>query len=434
MRAIVFVLRGCPVGWLGGYGNEWVGTPNLDRLAAEGVVFDRHLSDCPDAEAARRAWHTGRHQMPAMDGVPPSGSRLTESTLTESLRAAGVRTIFVRANHPDTDASPLYYAVWDEVFDARPEADDASPLDALVRSFPSLLDRLAEVPRWLVWVETDRLIPPWDVPQGVFEAYVEDLEEETEEPAEEEAESEEDDDEEFVEEGEEEPAPVEVEPAEPVTPWFDPPTGPFDKTDLAAWEWLHRTFAALVTALDAELGWLFEELYTRGLDQTASWLVTSDFGYPLGEHGQLGVHRPWLHEELVHLPLILRFPGAAEAGRRVPALTQPADLMPTLLELLGADLPTALHGHSLLPLARGQVGSVRAFACSGLELAGAAEFALRTDEWALLLPTKPYPDDPPREAMLFEKPDDQWEVNDLRARHTERAEELELLLRQARLS
>jgi arylsulfatase A-like enzyme len=307
--------------------------------------------------------------------------------------------VLVRANHPDTDAAPPYYAGWDEVFDARPAADDRSPLDALVRSLPSVLDKLGGVPRFLLWVETDRLIPPWDVRQDVFEAYVGD-----------------------EDEGEDED--------EPVTPFADPPTGPFDRSDLAAWEWLRGTFAAVVTTLDAELGTAFAELRSRGLDQTAAWLVTSDLGYPLGEHGQVGLHRPWLYEELVHLPLILRLPAAADAGRRVPALTQPADLFPTLLELLGADLPAEpVHGHSLVPLATGKADPVREYACSGLVVDGATEWAIRTPDRALLLPGPQPEGDPPREPQLYEKPDDRWEVNDLRPRNVELAEQLEAVLR-----
>jgi arylsulfatase A-like enzyme len=350
-----------------------------------------------------------------------------------ALRAAGVRTVLVRANHPDTDAAPPFYAGWDEVFDTRPRAEDDSPIAALVRSLPSVLDRLAAVPRWLVLVETDRLIPPWDVRQDVFEAYIEGLGEGEDEPAEEPDEEEPEEDAEPAdtdeEPGEEEPG-SEPEPTEPVTPWADPPTGPFDQSDLAAWEWLHRTFAAVATSLDAELGAVFEELRTRGLDQTAAWVVTSDLGYPLGEHGQVGLHRPWLHEELVHLPLVVRLPGAAEAGRRVPAFTQPADLLPTLLALLGAEPPLEpVHGHNLLPLLHGQAEAVRTYACSGLALGGAAEWAIRTPDWALLLPGPAPEGDPPREPMLFEKPDDRWEVNDLCPRNVERAEQLEDVLR-----
>src|SRR5262245_15786130 len=114
MGAIVFVLRGCPAGWLGAYGNEWVATPNLDRLAAESVVLDRHISDRPDPNAATAAWLGGRR---------PAGS-----ALVESLRAANVRTVLVRANHPDTDGPEWFYAGWAEVFDARPLEEDKSPL------------------------------------------------------------------------------------------------------------------------------------------------------------------------------------------------------------------------------------------------------------------------------------------------------------------
>jgi arylsulfatase A-like enzyme len=401
MRAIVFILRRCPAAWLGAYGNAWVATPNLDRLAAEAVVFDRHISDCPDPEAARRVWLTGRCQIPAIE--PHADPRPTDSpSIPTALRTAGVYTACVRANHPDTDAPAPFYAGWGEVFDARPQAEDASPLDALIRSLPSLLDRLAPLPRWLVWVEIDRLIPPWEVPAEVFEAYVE--EEDAENP--------------------------EDEPEEPVVPFADPPTGPFDRADFVLWEWLHSTFAAVLTTLDAELGRVFEELRRRGLDQTATWIVASDLGYPLGEHGQVGPSRPWLHEELVHLPLIVRLPAAAEGGRRVPGFTQPADLAATMLDLFGLmSMPEDVHGHSLLPLARGEKNEVREYACSGLELNGAAEWSIRIGESALLLPGRLPPDDPPRAPQLFEKPDDRWEVNDLRSRHLERAEELEPVLR-----
>jgi hypothetical protein len=423
MRVIVFALNGCPAGWLGGYGNDWVGTPNLDRLAAEGVTFDRHISDRPEPIAARQAW-LGSSEDGAATRFP-------------------VHTVLVRANQPDTDAPDWFYAGWGEVFDARPRADDASPLEELLRTFPALLDRLVSVPDFLLWVETDRLIPPWDVQQDVFEAYLNDDEEdltpedgqeldksETDERT---PESEDKDEEELIEaheeliEADEVPVPVE----EPVPPFSDPPTGPFDRTDLDAWDYLHRTFASVITKLDAELGVLFECLRARGLDRSAAWLVTSDYGLPLGEHGQIGLHRPFLHEELVHLPLLLRLPNAEQAGRRVSAFTQPPDVYATLLALLGATLPLAGPGFSLLPLARGEGGPTRPFAITALVLGGAAELAIRTSEWALLVPTRAAEGDPPREPRLYEKPDDRWEVNDLRGRKLERADELEMQLREA---
>ena len=307
MNVVLFCLDACPTNCLGPYGNEWVGTPHLDRLAAEGVVFDRHIADCPTLDAARRAW--------------PAPTATT---------------------------------------------DLAGLADAL--------DRLGNGP-WSLRVESDRLNPPWRIPQDVFDAYSQD----------------EDD-----------------EPDDPVAPWADPPEGWFDRDDLASWEYLHASVAAALTAFDADLGAAFDLLRHRGLDQTAAWVFTAARGFPLGEHGMIGPFRPWLHEELVHLPLIVRLPNAAEAGRRVSALTQPADLV----ALLDDAEPTRTH------------------AVTTLEANGGVERAIRTAEWAYILPERQPPDDDPRPPMLFAKPDDYWEVHDVRSQHPETADELERVLRE----
>ena len=54
--------------------------------------------------------------------------------------------------------------------------------------------------------------------------------------------------------------------------------------------------------------------------------------------------------------------------------------------------------------------------------------AIRTDEWALLVPTEVPEGDSPREPLLYAKPDDRWEVNDLRAHNIEQADKLEAQL------
>ncbi len=407
MNVIVFALRGCPIGALGAYGNEWIATPHLDRLAAEGVVFDRHISDCPDPTAARQAWRTGRSQRAVLRQEP--GQALSETRLlTEHgspdlltlLRERGVRTVLVRHTRCANDAHPEFYVGWDELFNARPDDADSSPADALLRTLPAVLDHLAESSQWLLWIELDRLLPPWDVSQEVFELYIEDL--------------------------------IEDDPdAEPVLPWTDPPTGWFDRDDLASWDLLHHSFAAVVSVFDADLSRLFDVLRERGLDRSAAWVLTADHGLPLGEHEVVGLFRPWLHEELVHVPLIVRLPDAVEAGRRIAALTQPADLMPTILAWFGGEA-AAGDGVNLTPLIRGEVESVREYACSGLVLDNIGEWAIRTPEWAFLLPEEAPPDDEDRrEPMLFEKPDDRWEVSDVRSQHPEVSEELERTLRAA---
>lgn len=421
MKAIVFVLRGCSASWLGAYGNEWIATPNLDRFAAEGVVFDRHISDCPEHTAACHAW---------LNGVSAPRSGPEGQNLTAVLRAAGVKTILVRANHPDSDSPDWFYAGWDEQFDARPQEDDRLTLDPLVRALPSLLDRLESVQNSLLWIDIDGLLPPWNIRQEVFEAYVQDDEPETVEEQEdddgddeeEDANEEEMSEESYESEDESEPVAAE-EPREPVTPWSDPPTGPFDVKDLDAREWLQCSLAAVMTGLDAELGLVFELFRARGLDRSAALILTSDYGFPLGEHGQIGPYRPWLHEELVHLPLMIRFPEAKEACRRVGQFTQPRDIAPTLQDLFGLKMESA-SGMSLVPLARGESRTGREKAITKLETETAAETSIRTEDWAFLLPLK-VPEGETRQPQLFRKPDDRWEVNDMRSRNIERCDEFE---------
>src|SRR5205823_3811944 len=138
-------------------------------------------------------------------------------------------------------------------------------------------------------------------------------------------------------------------------------------------------------------------------------------------------YRTWLHEEVLHLPLLVRWPGGAEPGLRLAGLTQPVDFLPTLLDLFGLPLPE-VHGYSLLPLLRGEKEAVRSYACAGLQIGRAIEWALRSPDWAFLLPVQPEPGDPPRASQLYVKPDDRCEVNNVRQHHLELAEHLEQVL------
>ncbi len=353
MRTVVIAAHGCPVWPLGAYGNEWIATPNLDRLAAEGVTFDRHFARHPDPLGGRVDW---------WGAESPSSHQ-------------GLNGVVIRASRPAFDAPSHYYARFAEVFDARPESG-RPPFAPLLELLPRVLDKLGDDA--LLWIETDRFIPPWFAPADVFEVYCDDLTDGADEEA------------------------------EPLAPWSDPPVGRFDRDDHTSWELLHRSFAAAVTTFDADLGRIFDVLQAEGWDESASWVFTSDFGYPLGHHAILGPHRPWLHEEFVHIPLIVRRPGAEGAGERVWAFTQPQDVLTVSREQT--------------------VSAPRTHAMTVCEIAGHREAALRTDTHALLLPLAT-PNDEPRDPKLYEKPNDRWELNDVRQPNLGLADELEADLR-----
>ena len=346
MTHVVVFLKGCPTASLGPYGNERIATPALDALAAGGVVFDAHFATHPEPAGV-------------LAFRPPPG------------RPSAV----VRHSRPVNDSPPDFYAGWGRLFDARPDPADKTPLDALLRVLP---EAVAAAGGGLLWIECDRLTPPWDVPADVFEAYIEDVLE---------------DDEEY---------------GEPIRPWADPPAGWFDADDLASWELLHRTLAAAVTTFDADLGKLFGRL--REAAPNATVVLTADYGHPLGEHGVIGRFRPHLHEELVHLPLVVRFPDGAEAGRRVQGLTEPADLAAWLSD-----------GGGIGPLLRGESEAGRLHVVSRLP----GEVAVRTPDWAYLKPLSVPDGDDPRGPMLFRKPADRCEVLDVSGEHAAVVEEME---------
>jgi arylsulfatase A-like enzyme len=412
MRVVVIVARGLQAGALGCYGNRLAQTPALDGLAASGALFDWHFADRADAEGARRAWRSGCHDFPFPEDAPrPAGFQPPD--LLPRLREAGAHLhLLVDGSRPAPASFEVGWSVVQRV----------EGLEATVEAVAAGLDELAERDQWLLWVDLGTASPPWDVPEEFLETAPapEEDEEETDE------EEEDEEDERGEEEGDEENERGEEEEEEaPVVPVLSPSAGPIDPKDDALYLGIQAGQAAVVAYLDAGVGAILEAI--EEANGEVAVLFLSDHGLPLGEHGVVGAVRPWLHDEVIHLPLLLRLPGLAEPGLRLPALTQSVDLAPTLAELFGVSLVGA-HGHSLLPLLHGKA-EVRPYACAGAQVSGGIEWALRTPDWALLLPLQTGPDQPPRGPQLYVKPDDRWEVNNVLQHHPELGEILEQTLR-----
>ena len=81
-------------------------------------------------------------------------------------------------------------------------------------------------------------------------------------------------------------------------------------------------------------------------------MLTTDHGEQGGDHHLLG--KLGYFEQSYHVPLIVRMPGAAGNGRAVDAFTESVDVVPTVLELLGAEVPRAVDGMSLKPFVEGR--------------------------------------------------------------------------------
>lgn len=101
--------------------------------------------------------------------------------------------------------------------------------------------------------------------------------------------------------------------------------------------------------LDRRIGELIELMSARDLLDDTVLIVTSDHGESLGEHEHIG-HRTALYEQLVHVPLVIRYPARFQPGTRCKEQVSLMDLYPTILELAGAERSSfSTNGtHSLL--------------------------------------------------------------------------------------
>jgi arylsulfatase A-like enzyme len=115
---------------------------------------------------------------------------------------------------------------------------------------------------------------------------------------------------------------------------------------------VRAAYYAMVTLVDDEVGRILDVLDAEGLADETVVVFTSDHGEMLGDH-QLMLKGPFMYDCAVRVPLLVRWPGHVPAGRRVPDLVQWVDLAPTFLEAAGLPVPAHYQGRSLLPLAAG---------------------------------------------------------------------------------
>jgi arylsulfatase A-like enzyme len=134
--------------------------------------------------------------------------------------------------------------------------------------------------------------------------------------------------------------------------------------------------------VDTELARLFEGLEQATLLDRALVALVSDHGEEHDDHGSMEGHQWTLYDEVLRVPLMLRFPDGRYAGRRVAELVQTVDLAPSLLSAIGVEAPAAFEGVDLLPLLDGGPPP-RRFAFSQLKRFN-VRFAVQDTRWKLI--------------------------------------------------
>lgn len=401
-NAIVIMFDSLQFNYLGCYGNDWIKTPNMDRLAREGVLFENCYTEGLPTVPCRRAMHTGRYYV-HMSGWCPL--KMEDTTIADLCWGRPIDTALVfdcpmyrlpkfgytrgfdkvffthghDLDHFFYEQDPLYHVKPEDYFGkesaakARKALGDTtvdfcfeqvkgclaqaqywtSPEDRWVaRTVRKAVEYLEQVDRnkqFYLWIDSFDPHEPWNPPSVYLN----------------------------------EPCPY--DPDYQGVDEFLPFLG--DANDIYTEPELHHVrmlYAELVTLCDTYLGVLMQAMRRLGLEENTLLMMVSDHGEPMGNgkhgHGLMRKCRPWPYEELAHTPMLLRAPGLP-AGKRVPGFVQSCDVAPTVCDWLGIGVHPSMHGKSLLPLAKGEVNKVRNFAIAGYYKGG---IAIYNDKWSYM--------------------------------------------------
>ncbi|MDG3005616.1 sulfatase family protein [Paludisphaera mucosa] len=122
--------------------------------------------------------------------------------------------------------------------------------------------------------------------------------------------------------------------------------------DLVRWKYNRymHDYLGCIKAVDENVGRILEHLDQEGLAENTIVVYASDQGFYLGEHGWFD--KRWIFEESLRTPLLVRWPGVAKPGRVEGRIVSNVDFAPTFLEAAGIAIPPEIQGRSLVPILR----------------------------------------------------------------------------------
>jgi len=325
-------------------GNEHIQTPNMDRLAADGMLFTNSFVTtaicCSNRACILTGQHMRRHGI--TDFQTPLSAEAFAQTYPALLRKAGYRTGYlgkfpIGSPNPEIKHLSLPAEQFDFWFGFPQMIDFKQQVNGQVRYLTTVIEEKA--------VEFLRSNPPnqpfcltvaLKEPHGPWNYYDPDV-----------------------------PNPYEnihIPPPPTFTPGHFEALPEFIRSSLngeLATRWFKdpntyqnhvRTYYRLITRADIALGRIMAALQETGLDENTVVIFSSDNGSMLGAHGLDG---KWLmYEESIRVPLIIRDPRLPKElrGRRCERMVLSIDLAPTMLSLAGVPIPSAMQGRDLTPL------------------------------------------------------------------------------------
>ncbi|WP_042225404.1 sulfatase [Oceanobacillus manasiensis] len=129
---------------------------------------------------------------------------------------------------------------------------------------------------------------------------------------------------------------------------------------------LQKRYDGNLTMIDHWLGKLLDEMDRQELWEDTMVIFTTDHGFLLGEHNWTGKNFMHAYNEVSHLPLMVHVPGLEDGKKRISAITQNIDLMPTILDYFNLQVPSKVQGNSLLDLIKEEKEQIRDEAIYGV--------------------------------------------------------------------
>jgi arylsulfatase A-like enzyme len=379
-NVIVYLVDALRSDRLGVYGCDRPLSPRLDAMAAEGITFTDVVAQSSWTKAAVASIFTG--EWPRAHGVNGPDDRLPDSlpTLPEMLHAAGYRTGAIVANA--YVGRPFGFARGFDHFEFIEHSQGRS--EVLHERAVSWLESLgAGGDPFFLYVHTIDPHAPYAPPPPYLETFASTVPD---------------------------PSVGQVETVRGLVLGTVEPTPELGRD-------LRDLYDGEVAANDASFGRLLDELETRGELENTVIIFTSDHGEAFGEHGNW-THGLDLANEVLSIPLVLRLPGGAGAGQRVPTTVQHIDLLPTILGLCGVDPPRNLTGEQLVD----RSGAVRVrdgrTIYAYLDYWGRTGASAQAGGWKLIQPMTP---EFGSKTVLFDRTDDRVEEHDVAEQRPVRA-------------
>ena len=123
--------------------------------------------------------------------------------------------------------------------------------------------------------------------------------------------------------------------------------------DLVRWKYQRyiKDYLRCIASVDDNIGRMLQYLDESGLAENTIVIYSSDQGFYLGEHGWFD--KRWMYEESLHMPFIVRWPGVTKPASVNTDMVQNLDFAETFLEIAGLEIPGEMQGQSIVPLLQG---------------------------------------------------------------------------------